>query len=62
MKPVPFDQYCRAVQQARVSFVLTKREEAPWWLDVISGRSIVLQFGSDGGARSTVRCSKTITF
>ena len=50
MKPVPFDQYCRAVQQARVSFVLTKREEAPWWLDVISGRSIVLQFGSDGGA------------
>jgi AraC family ethanolamine operon transcriptional activator len=50
MKPVPFDQYCRAVQQARVSFVLTKREEAPWWLEVISGRSIVLQFGSDGGA------------
>lgn len=50
MRPVPFDQYCRAVQQARVSFVLTKREEAPWWLDVISGQSIVLQFGSDGGA------------
>jgi AraC-like DNA-binding protein len=50
MKPVSFDQYCRAVQQARVSFVLTKREEAPWWLDVISGRSTMLQFGSDGGA------------
>jgi AraC-like DNA-binding protein len=50
MKPVPFDQYCQAVQQARVSFVLTKREEAPWWLDLISGQSIVLQFGSDGGA------------
>jgi methylphosphotriester-DNA--protein-cysteine methyltransferase len=50
MKPLSFDQYCRAVQQARVNFVLTKREEAPWWLDVITGRSVVLQFGSDGGA------------
>ncbi len=50
MTPVSFDQYCRAVKQARVSFVLTKREEAPWWLHVVSGPSTVLQFGSDGGA------------
>ena len=50
MTPMLFDQYCRAVKQARVSFVLTKREESPWWLGVVSGPSTVLQFGSDGGA------------
>jgi AraC family ethanolamine operon transcriptional activator len=50
MTPVSFDHYCQAVQQARVNFVLTKREEAPWWLNVVSGPSTLLQFGSDGGA------------
>ena len=50
MTPMSFDQYCRAIKQARVSFVLTKREESPWWLGAVSGPSTVLQFGSDGGA------------
>ena len=50
MTPMLFDQYCRAIKQARVSFVLTKREESPWWLGAVSGPSTVLQFGSDGGA------------
>ncbi len=51
MNTLSFDEYCRAIKQAHTSFVLTKREEAPWGLYFFPpDLSTVLQFGSDGGA------------
>lgn len=50
MNTLSFDEYCRAIKQAHTSFVLTKREEAPWGLNFSTGPSTVVQFGSDGGA------------
>ena len=45
-----FDDYCAAVREARVNYVLTRHEEAPWGLEFISGTHVAVQFGSDGGA------------
>lgn len=45
-----FDEYCQAVREANVNFVLTARECAPWYLEQIPVEELVAQFGSDGGA------------
>jgi len=45
-----FDDYCAAVREANVNYVLTCREEAHWDLKLISGNSLTVQFGSDGAA------------
>lgn len=47
---ISFDDYVSAVRQAKVSFVLTRRAEKPWWLEYYPGRTTDIQFGSDGGA------------
>lgn len=50
MQPISFDQYCSAVRLAKVNFILTRREEAPWWLEYVTAPNVNLQFGGDGGA------------
>lgn len=50
MKLISFDQYCSAVRLAKVNFILTRREEASWWLEFVPATNLVLQFGGDGGA------------
>jgi AraC family ethanolamine operon transcriptional activator len=50
MKQISFDQYCSAVRLAKVNFILTRREEAPWWLEFVAAPNLLLQFGADGGA------------
>jgi AraC family ethanolamine operon transcriptional activator len=35
---------------AQVNFILTRREEAAWWLEFVSAANLLLQFGGDGGA------------
>lgn len=50
MNFISFDQYCSAVRLAKVNFILTRREEAPWWLEFVAASNLLLQFGGDGGA------------
>jgi AraC family ethanolamine operon transcriptional activator len=50
MRPLSFDQYCRAVRQARVQFVLTRRAAEPWWHHFTQCQATAVQFGRDGGA------------
>lgn len=50
MKQISFDQYCSAVRMAKVNFILTRREEAAWWLEFVAVANLLLQFGGDGGA------------
>jgi AraC family ethanolamine operon transcriptional activator len=50
MRPISFDDYCRAVRQASVQFVLTQRAMEPWCLHFAQYQSTAVQFGSDGGA------------
>jgi AraC-like DNA-binding protein len=50
MNLISFDQYCQAVRLANVNFILTRREEAPWWLEYVPVTRVILQFGGDGGA------------
>jgi AraC family ethanolamine operon transcriptional activator len=50
MRPISFDDYCRAVRQASVQFVLTRRAVEPWWLHFAQCQSTAVQFGRDGGA------------
>ena len=45
-----FDDYCAAVREASVNYVLTGRQEAPWGLEFISEFSIAVQFGRDGAS------------
>lgn len=45
-----FDEYCRAVREANVSFVLSRREESRWGLDYAAGKGLTIQLGSDGAA------------
>jgi len=45
-----FDGYCAAVREATLSFVLTRPAVGKWGLDLYSDESMVVQFGSDGGA------------
>jgi len=50
MTPLTYDQYCRAVTQANVQFILTRRALAPWWHSFVQAQPTAVQFGSDGGA------------
>lgn len=45
-----FEDYCRAIRQAQVQFILTRRATDPWWLRFVATESVTIQFGSDGGA------------
>jgi AraC-like DNA-binding protein len=48
--PFSFDQYCRAIRQANVKFVLTQRAVGPWRYRYAECPNTVVQFGTDGGA------------
>lgn len=45
-----FDQYCRAIRQAKVKFVLTRPASELWAYKCAVCPQTMVQFGSDGGA------------
>ena len=50
MTSLTYDQYCRAVRQANVEFILTRRAIEPWRHQFVEAEPTAVQFGGDGGA------------